>query len=295
MKPFTELVEKLRQDDQGEWWQAGRYIWSDELTESLDEALGRRGDQVERAWDFNDETLIDWTLPERLMELPTQTAERLLVKHWDHLRFSSDYVQAALYTATPRLTGMVAQTVAECPNPRSLFEYVTMHFGIRTIGRTGIVRIEQLQALLPYFDHLDDHDLLTLWEACNDHGWFEWRRQHLDSRLKSGSAGRYYADDDQAMARFNGMLARGETFWADHWADDFLKTGISVDHMMEVVQSWLSRQTDTRALTMAAAIVVHAAQRHYIRILSSHNIEATDQTESIIADTLFALKRRSLN
>jgi len=291
----ARLIKKLRQDDQGYWWQAGRYIWSDELTESLDEALGRRGDKVERAWGFDDAALIDWILPERLMELPTQTAERLLIKHWDHLRFSSAYVQAALYTATPRLTKMLAQTVAGCPNPRSLFKCLTMRLGIKVTGRTGIVRIPQLQALLPYFDHLDDHDLLELWETCNDHGWFEWRRQYLDSRLKFVDAGRYLLDDAQAMARLDDMFTEGHRFWAKHWADDFRKTGISVDHMMEVVRNWLSQQTDMRALTMAAAIVVHAGQRRHIGILSSHNIAAADQTEPILADTRFALKRRSLN
>ncbi len=95
------------------------------------------------------------------------------------------------------------------------------------------------------------------------------------------------------MADLDDMFPKG--LWTNHWADEFLKTGISVDHMMEVVQNWLSRQTDIRALTMAAAIVAHAGQRRHISILSSHNIEATDQTEPIIEDTLFALKRWSPN
>ena len=289
---IARLVEKLRQDEVGYWWQVGRYIWSDELTESLDEALGRRSDRVERAWDFNNEISADCILSERLVELPTPTVEGLLIKHWDHLRFSFYYVQAALYTATPRLMEMVAQTVARCPNPKSMFELATRHFGIRTKERTGIVRIAQLQALLPYLDHLSDLDVLNLWETCNDHGWFEWRRQHLDSRLRIGRA-KIYENDNRAMADLDDMFPKG--LWTNHWADEFLKTGISVDHMMEVVQNWLSRQTDIRALTMAAAIVVHAGQRRHISILSSHNIEATDQTEPIIEDTLFALKRRSPN
>ena len=233
---------------------------------------------MERTWGSNKATWIDRILSERLMELPAQTVEGLLIKHWDHLRFSYYYVQAALYTATPRLIEMAAQTVSGCPEPRSLFKLVTRLFGIKVKGRAGIVRIAQLQALLPYFDHLDDHDLLTLWETCNDQGWFAWRRRHLDSRLKFVDAGRYLLDDDQATARLDDMFTEGHRFWANHWADDFRKTGISVDHMMEVVQNWLSRQTDMRALTMAAAIVVHAGQRRHISILSSHNIAATDQT-----------------
>ena len=36
-----------------------------------------------------------------IMRLPVEEAERLLLKHWDHLKFSTQFVQAALYVATP--------------------------------------------------------------------------------------------------------------------------------------------------------------------------------------------------
>ncbi len=88
---MDEQTEWKTSEELGYWWQVGRYIWSDELTESLDEALGRRSDRVERAWDFNNEISADWILSERLVELPTPTVEGLLIKHWDHLRFSFYY------------------------------------------------------------------------------------------------------------------------------------------------------------------------------------------------------------
>ena len=291
---ITGLVEKLQQDEGGYWWQAGRYIWSDELTESLDKTLGRRGDRVERAWDINDDDSPDWILSEHLMKLPTQTAEELLIKHWSHLRFSSDYVHAALHAATPRLKEVAAKAIAECPNVKSMFKYVTMNFGLWTKDRTGITRTAQIEALLPYFDHLDDHVVQELWEVCNNNGWFEFRRLHLDSRVKPNSVN-VYVDDSSAMAGLDYMFAKGHLFWVEHWTERFLKTDVSVDHMMEVVRSWLIGQTDIGALKMAADIVIHAGQRRHLGILFSHNIEAVDRTVPIIANACFALKRRSLN
>ena len=291
---ITGLVEKLQQDEGGFWWQAGRYIWSDELTESLDKTLGQRGNRVERAWDINDDDSLDWILSERLTELPTRTAEELLIKHWGHLRFASLYVQAALHTATPRLTEVAEQAIAECPNAKSMFKYISMNFENWTKGRTGITRTAQIEALLPYFDHLDDHEVWQLWEVCNNNGWFEFRRRHLDSRVKPDSVN-VYVDDKRAMAGLDDMFAKGHAFWVDHWTEMFLKTGVSVDHMMEVVRTWLSGQTDIGALKMAADIVIHAGQRRHLEILSSHNIEAVDRTVPIIANACFALKRRSLN
>ena len=291
---ITGLVEKLQQDKGSYWWQAGRYIWSDELTESLDKALGRRGDRVERTWDFNDDASPDWMLSERLTALPMQTAEELLIKHWDHLRFSSYYVQAALHTATPRLKEVAAQAIIECPNVKSMFKHVTMIFGLLAKYRTGITRTAQIEALLPYFNDLDDRVVQKLWEVCNNNGWFEFRRRHLDSHVKPDSVN-VYVDDNWAMAGLDDMFTKGHLFWVNHWTERFLKTGISVDHMMEVVRSWLIGQTDIGALEMAAEIIIHAGQRCHIGILSSHNIEAVDRTVPVVANACFALKRRSLN
>ena len=250
---ITGLVEKLQQDKGAYWWQAGRYIWSDELTESLDKALGRRGERVERTPEFNDDTSLDWILAERLMELPIRTAEELLIKHWDHLRFSSYYVQAALHIATPRLTEEVAQVIAECPNSKSMFKHITMQIGIWTKGRTGITRRAQIEALLPYFNHLDDHDVLRLWEVCNNNGWFDFRLKHIDSHVKPDSVN-MYVDDDRAMAGLDDMLAAEHLFWVQHWTERFLNTGVSVDHMMEVVRTWLSGQTEIGGLMIATKL-----------------------------------------
>ena len=291
---IPRLVEYLQEDQKGYWWQAGRYVWSDELTESLDGALSQRGDQVERTWDLDGAIEIDWILPELLMELPTHVAEELLIKHWDHLHFTPDYVQAALYTATPRLTEIAAQAITECPDQKAMFRFLAMRFGIKTKNRTGITRIEQIKVLSSYFDYIDDHDILSLWETCNDHGWFELRRQHIDSRLEPGKWWRVCVNEAQAMAELDKMLAREGALWADRWAREFLKTGIPLDQMMEIIRDWLSCQTDIRALKMVANIVINVGQRCHLDILSGHTIDMVEQTDSVISNAYFSLKRRSL-
>ncbi len=288
------LVEKLKNDNPGYWWQAGRYIWSDDLTESLDDALVRRGERVERKWEFNDLSWEDRILSERLMELPARTAEQLLIKHWDHLCYVPYFVQAAFYTTTPRLTELAEKAVAECPEPKSLFKFVTMNFGTRTTGRTGITRIEQIEVLLPYFDYLDVSDILSLWEVCNSQSWFQFRRKHFDARVKSSNAN-VYVDDNMALKDLDRFFNEGGRFWADLWTSRFRETGVSVDHMMETVQRWLKRHTDIRALRMAAEIVIQAGKRCHLIILHNHKIETADRADLIISNAEFALKRRSLN
>ena len=53
------LLEKLDSGRTGYWWQAGRYVWADELTDCLDRALARRADELTDA--EADETHdLDW-------------------------------------------------------------------------------------------------------------------------------------------------------------------------------------------------------------------------------------------
>lgn len=288
------LVEKLQQHADSYWWEAGRYIWSDDLTECLDKALHRRAETVNRSWDCGNTSDIDWILAERLMELPTGKSAQLLIKHWESLRFLPDFVQAALYTADPHLSDLVEETINDCPNPKSMFQHLGIKFGLWTKGRQGITRIEQIQVLSPYFDHLGELEILQLWETCNTHGWLELRRQHLDNRFKS-TGHRTYLDDNKAMAELDNLIGQVHGLEVRDWADRFLQTAITVDHIMKVLETWLSRQTDIKALELAATIVTQFGKRHHIGILSSHNIDSENKIQPIIANANFALRRRSLN
>ena len=288
------LIEKLPTDGDGFWWKAGLHIWSGELTQCLDEVLGKRSDSVGGTWKSIGSNLLDQHLSECLMELPTNTGEELLLKHWNHLSFSSCYLQAALYIATPSLAQIAATTIAECPKPKVLLGLIALHFGIKVKGRKGVTRITQIEGLLPYINYLGDIDLRKFWQECNRQGWYEFRRKHLDALVESD-----YTDDDRAMASLDKAFLNGHTGTTSHfglqWADKFLETGVSDDHVMGIVQSWLVKQKDAKALQLAADIVVHCGRRCHLDVLYKHSFEATDHVRSIIANASFALKRRSLN
>ena len=288
-----ELIQKLGKDEQGYWWREGRNIWSDELTECLDNALTQRRGRLGQAWDLSDNTLLDQALSEILIELPAETSEELLLNHWEYLRFSPYYFQAALYTATSHLRDLTAQVIAECPNPKIMFKRISLNFGINFYGRKGVSRIDQIEVLLPYLDNLEDSDILSFWHVCNRLRCFEFRRQHLDTRLMPEYQSAFM-DDNRAQAVLDNQLAKGQPFWTYHWIENFFETADSIDHILDVLHNWLIRQTDVSALVMAADIVIHAGKRCHLPILQSQNLATEDQTTPIIANACFQLKRRSL-
>ena len=286
------MVVELQNDESAYWWQAGRYIWSDELTAALDAALERRSREVRREEKSTERSWIDRMLSERLMDLPTATIEELLCRYWDDLSVKPEYVQVALYAATPRLLEEVKVTIGDGREPKYYFEHIMMHFGVRTLGRSGITRFEQVEGLMFYLDHLSEFDIRSLWEECGRNDWTEFRRQHLEERVRN-TGSRLFVDDNLAMENLDKMITQWPMHFVDHWTDMYFQSGASLDHIMEVVQRWLVDQTDKRALAVAGDIVGRVGNRRHKDILFSFGGTATEETQSIIDNTSFTVERRS--
>lgn len=286
------MVVELQNDDNSYWWQAGRYIWSDELTAALEVALESRSGELHREETGTERSWNDRILSERLMDLPNTTIEELLLKNWNNLSGKVEYVQVALYAATPRLLQLVGDVVRDRPEPKCIFQHIMMHFGVRTLGRRGITRFAQVEALMPYLDYLSEFDIQSLWEECGRNGWIEFREQELEERVRSMDT-RLFMDDERAMQGLDKMMTQWPLHFAHHWTDTFIESGASIDRVMEVVRRWLVRQDDKNALNVAGDILGRVGNRKHIEILSAFGGAVTDDVQSIIDNAVFTVKRRS--
>ncbi len=290
-RAIPAMIEKLAADDRGYWWQCGRHLWSPELTQALDEFLGRRCARAKHTWGESFES--DWITDEIIMRLPETEAERLLLKHWAHLRFVPHFVQTALYISTPRLVKAAQTAINECPEPAKLMEYLSQRFGIRMKGRPGITREAQVLVLAPYLHLLSPMDLGSLWEACNDHGWFTMRRELLDGHLQPPFLQRRW-DRDQAVLEFEKMVAENRLVWIDHWIDAFLKTGVPWTEILATMTAWLDQRRSLEALQVVAAAVEHRGTREDMGALRTYEGMPEAAARQLIANTQFAVRRRSI-
>ena len=286
------MIVELQSNRSSYWWQAGRYIWSDQLTAALDVALQRRSEELrrdergtERSWD-------DRMLSERLMDLPTATIEELLCKNWDGLTVKVEYVQVALYAATPRLLELVGFIVKNSRDPKCIFEHIMMHFGVRTSGRSGITRFEQVEGLMPYLDYLSEFDIRSLWEECGRNGWIEFRQQQLEDRVRNMNT-ILFMDDDRAMKGLDKMMAQWPMHFTHHWTHVFIESGTSINHVVEIVRQWLTLQTDNKALDVAGDILGQIGSRRHSEILSAFGGTVTEDSQGIIDNAIFTVKHRS--
>lgn len=287
---IPEMITKLAGDHAEYWWQFGRDLWSQELTDTLDQHLTKRASWPESHWYESHNG--DWIISELIIRLPPDEAEQILLKHWPHLRFSPLFVQAALYIATPTLLELVQVAVSECPEPSRLFKHLSMHWGYKTTGHPGITKRTQVSALIPYLHLLSLMEIKFLWEACNDKGWFGLRREALDELMPAEAAWRRW-NPNNAAEIFDEMLKEKHSLWLEHRIDDFLKADVPWSEIYSSMTSWLDQRRSIGALQVVASALVYKGRRADLEILKRYEGLGA-KAGQIIADTTFAVCRRSL-
>ncbi len=289
---IVEMIEKLR-GHRAYWWQFGRYLWSSDLTEVLDETLRLRGDRATRIWGetFQEDT----TTHEMVMRLPIDDGERLLIAHWDHLRFAPAFVQTALYVGTPKLLLAAQTAIGECPQPTLLFATLKINYGIKVKGPPGLRNEAQIRALAPYFDLLRDTDIAGLWEACNDHGWFDVRQELLDPRLQPPYSPRLW-NRKRASEQLDGMVGERHAHRSVvDWIDNFRNTGVLWSEILSTLTEWLVARQSYGALRIVALAIEHAGTRDEFALVREHKIGAEYRACELLADIEFSIRRRTIH
>ena len=282
------LLAKLRSDENWNWWNCARHLWSDELTGVLDEFLARRAAKTACTW--GEAIDPDYIASELVMCLPDREAEQLLQRHWGSLRFSGPFAQAALYVGTPLLLKAVETTVCECPSPAVLFRHITLHYGERVHDRPGLIRDKQVLDLERYLDFLEQFDIRQLWDACNRHGWFDIRRRLLDHRLDSPflPPGR---EEENIAASLDELIAKEHSFLLRHWLDHLLDSGVAWNDLLGWMAAWLNQRRSLKALNIVATAIMLHGKRSDLEVLDVCNSMPEEAAKKLVVDVRFAVRR----
>ena len=288
-----DVLERQDADTHGWWLWNARHVWSPELTQALDELLARRGNQSVRHWGEANES--DRFSCELLIRLPEAEAERLIMKHWAHLRYVPCFVQAALYVSTPSVLEEVRTTVEACSKDSKikLLEGLGTTWGLQFHDHPGLVRKNQLVALRPHFKRLSGMDIASLWHACNDREWFDLRREMVDGHLQPPfPVGKW--DPVQAMSYLDRMIDKWQPMFLDAWVSDLLRSGVTWRDVFNVMTRWLGSKRSLRAIECVAAAVRTFGVRSDLVAIESFKNMAPPRSREIIEDTKFAVRRRSV-
>jgi hypothetical protein len=281
-----DLVEKIRDRDPGHWWwfNADR-VWGPELAETLDYVLSWRRDHVDHHWGA---AIEEDTETQKIITLLPALTETVLHKHWDHLRFSSLFIQAALYVGSPALRDLVAASVASAPVPATLFRDLASGWHIREFGHPGVTLQCQILVLEPYLDFLAELDLFYLADACNRKGWFQLRQRFFDHRVK---AYRVAWSPSGAAKRFD-HISKHKLFF-DRDFDNDLHLGVSWSDYLEAMCDWVAERRTLEALQVLANAVAYKGSRADLQKLEIYDDMPRELAEALIEDVNFAVRRRT--
>lgn len=161
----TELGQMiLKEANDWYWLQYARYVGTNGLEDVIRELFVRRRKFYEE--ESKGYFRADDILPEILGDRDDEFALRTILENWSQVEFKKKYLIAMIYLATPESLAAANLVINQSDEPGTLLEHFDHHLGIKTYNRPGIKRQAQIEAILPYFQHLSDLAKWSLWGVC---------------------------------------------------------------------------------------------------------------------------------
>lgn len=271
-------------DFQPWWWQYAQDVPSTEILGCVERTLAWRRGNLERA----SKSDLDWHVAPILMGYPPESIESILVKHWDHVGDSPQFIQAALFAATNRTKQLAASAIQALPEPCEAFKYIATDFGIKRRHGVSVTRREQIEALAPYISLISEHDLERLAGQCNSVGWIDTRKRVFGDVLATLPS---QWNSERACEMLDDIANRGHR-WMRHEVDRILETGTSWPDLLSDLSRWLESRQSINVLSFVAEAIAYKGSRADLVALKPFPGMDGEQARQIIANTTFSVRRR---
>jgi len=158
------------------WFRVVAPIWCAEFSDATNQVLLALREQTPP--DFSGGQSNDhYMLADLLRDIPGEDAEKLLVKHWDHLQYSRRFVQVALYLGTEQCMTLANATLQKWPPHIDAFEHLGNFFGFRVYGLWDRLSKDHMETLRPHLKRLDNHTIVDMVEFLQPFPFKSMRRR----------------------------------------------------------------------------------------------------------------------
>jgi hypothetical protein len=96
------------------------------------------------------------------------------------------------------------------------------------------------------------------------------------------------------MSDLDGLIAQGLYARIPFWIDEFMKTGIPWVEILATMTRWFNERRSIQALRALADAVIHRGTREHLSVLNILEGMPEPAASQLIADTQYAVRRRSL-
>lgn len=292
------LKKRLWRDEKGRyWWYQARVVGLSDLHEDVIQFMKERVSS-------DDKGHTDNIVAELLMEADDDFTASIVIDHWDHLKTSPSFVQAALYFARPDTVALAEAALAQSEDSVSLLEFIDSHWGIRTTGRRGVTRLVQLQVLEPYYammrqSQFGDLRISAFFGAANRLGALEWRKQHLDPLVAEardmdcpgGESALYKSLDHEVEIH---VKYDRSWFSIDHWFERREEELWQRGDLLRTIGKWARERDSDSATALLCEALLYFGERRDLTLLEALSDEQRQINADEIANCTYDVRRRSL-
>mgnify|MGYP002713160096 FL=1 len=291
----TELGQMiLKEANNWYWLQYAQYVGTNGLEDVIRELLVRRRKFYEE--EPEGYFRADDILPELLGDRDDEFALCTILENWDQVQYKKNYLIALIYLATPESLEIANVAIEQSDEPEKLLEFFDHRIGVKTYNRPGIKRREQIEAILPYFQYLSDLAKWSLWEACNDRGWFEWRRECLDP-LFSFPEDRDFARIDEAedFLWLDERLVQDRRYRSEthFWAESRIKAGMTTNELVLRAARYSDNRRTTDAYRFLCDVIAEHGKRSDCELLDYDWARNNEGLQAEKENTEFSVRLRT--
>lgn len=279
------------------WWYQARGVGLSGLEGDVRSYFAaRRSKKIDRNGDH--------IVAELLMDARSSFAAAVITENWDQLSTSSNFVQAALYLATPETIALGRAAVMASDNPTKLLDHINMHWGIRVHGRPGVTDLTQLQSLEPLLTFIAEGQhggmrLGDLFEAANLLGVIAWRKQHLDPLIPVSDLGHCSSDREALYGSLDAELRHSEQldrqwFSVDLWFERREKELLERSMLLSLVADWAVDRASELAARFLCEALIHFGERLDLASLDRLSPDLQMSCAATLANCTYEVRRRSL-
>jgi hypothetical protein len=285
---FLEEINQCAPQQLAVLWMNAQGVMDEQLARGLDDCLGRH-----RLFDA-----LARILASLVMELATDIAVPIVCRHWPSLRKCPAFVQAALYLESPVTRALASDAIQGAADRTAILESIVEQFGIsrglysplRAMRSPG----RRMDLLIPYMDDLSELDLVDLWEGCNELGYFDWRKRHVDKRISKVSSNFLALVDVSAdlQARLDELYPEDD-FRLGWVASNCLAAGYSLEESFSLIANWAAQGRSPTSLLVAAELFGAEGSRGVLPLFDQL-VNGSEQTAQLREAVHFAVKVRTL-
>jgi hypothetical protein len=271
-------------------------VWDEKLKQAVSKRLRSFLENI--PVDFSGGVLDEhYVLAGILTEIPIADAEELLYEHWNHLRYSRLFLQAAVFVGTPKTLALVDEVLCDYPAETDPFKHLDFTFGFTIYSRGKHLTLNHLTHLEPYTERLSHDEQLSCAEYCYRQGgeFINWCIKHLSKEMNDVYRSRYHPTEDDILRQLDVISGhlRNHTLY---FLEKYRKENDPIK-FIEILKRWLQDKPTWQKVEAVAACIELIGTRADVSMLDVplENEWERHHINLVKENAMFGVCRRTLS